>query len=83
MKLSRDIGLQKFRIIGNKVQNDDQERWVRSRFPASLFLGTVHDSDLIRDADRNERPLIDVLDERLRTEFDTIFARLIGSRRPA
>jgi CO dehydrogenase maturation factor len=83
MKLSRDIGLQKFRIIGNKVQNDDQGRWVRSRFPASFFLGTVHDSGLIRDADRNEQPLIDVLDERLRTEFDTIFARLIGSRRPA
>ena len=83
MKLSRDIGLQKFRIIGNKVQNEDQERWIRSHFPPSLILGMIPYSEAIRDADRNEQPLIDILDDRLRTEFTAVFSGLVGGRRPA
>ena len=69
MKLSRDIGLQKFRIIGNKVQDDDQERWIRARFPPALILGMIPYSETIRDADRNEQALIDVLDDRLRSRI--------------
>jgi CO dehydrogenase maturation factor len=83
MKLSRDIGLQKFRIIGNKVQDEDQGRWVRSHFPPDLILGMIPYSESIRDADRHEQPLIDVLDDRLRTEFGSIFSRLTGARNPA
>jgi CO dehydrogenase maturation factor len=83
MKLSRDIGLQNFRIIGNKVQDDDQERWIRSRFPPTLILGMIPYSESIRDADRNEQPLIDILDDRLRTEFGLIFSRLTSGRHPA
>jgi CO dehydrogenase maturation factor len=83
MKLSRDIGLRNFRIIGNKVRDDDQERWIRSRLPASLILGMIPYSESIREADRREEPLIDALDEPLRKEFGSIFSRLTGSRTPA
>ena len=83
MKLSREIGLKEFGIVGNKVQDDGQERWVRSHFPASLILGMIPYSEVVRDADRNERPLIDVLDDRLRKEFAAVFEALAGSGRPA
>ncbi|MBP1766400.1 MAG: carbon monoxide dehydrogenase [Candidatus Aminicenantes bacterium] len=83
MKLSREIGLKEFGIVGNKVQDDGQERWVRSHFPASLILGMIPYSEVVRDADRNERPLIDVLDDRLRKEFTAVFEALAGSGRPA
>ncbi|HUU38479.1 MAG TPA: AAA family ATPase [Candidatus Desulfaltia sp.] len=83
MRLSRDIGLQEFRIIGNKVQDDDQERWIRSHFPPALILGMIPYSESIRDADRSEQPLIDILDDRLRTEFRSIFSALISGRHPA
>ena len=39
-------------------------------------------SETIRDADRNEQPLIDILDERLRTEFRSIFSALTGGQPP-
>jgi len=83
MKLSREIGLKEFGIVGNKVQDEGQERWVRSHFPASLILGMIPYSEVVRDADRNERPLIDVLDDRLRKEFTAVFEALAGSGRPA
>jgi CO dehydrogenase maturation factor len=83
MKLSREIGLQEFRIIGNKVQDEDQERWIRSHFPPSLILGMIPYSEAIRDADRNERPLIDILDDRLQAEFTAVFSELVGGRRSA
>jgi len=83
MKLSREIGLQEFRIIGNKVQDEDQERWIRSHFPHSLILGMIPYSEAIRDADRNERPLIDILDDRLQAEFTAVFSELVGGRRSA
>jgi CO dehydrogenase maturation factor len=83
MKLSRDIGLQKFRIIGNKVQNEDQERWIRSHFPPAFILGMIAYSESIRDADRNEQPLIDILDDRLRAEFMAVFTALVKGSGPA
>jgi CO dehydrogenase maturation factor len=83
MKLSREIGLKEFGIVGNKVQDEGQERWVRSHFPAALILGMIPYSEVVRDADRNERPLIDVLDDRLRKEFTAVFEALAGSGRPA
>jgi len=83
IKLSREIGLEEFRIIGNKVQDEDQERWIRSHFPASMILGMIPYSEAVRDADRNEQPLIDILDDRLRGEFAAVFAALLRGRRPA
>jgi CO dehydrogenase maturation factor len=83
MRLSQEIGLKEFGIIGNKVQDEIQERWIRSHFPASLLLGMIPYSEAIRDADRNDQPLIDILDGRLRAEFAAVFAALAGERRPA
>jgi len=78
MRLSREIGLERFRIIGNKVQDARQESWIRSHFDPALVLGMIPYSETIRDADLNERPLIDLLDDRLKAEFMSIFTSLAG-----
>jgi CO dehydrogenase maturation factor len=76
MKLAREIGLKKFGIIGNKVRDAEEERWIRSHFPPPLILGMIPFSEPIRDADRREQPLIDILDDRLRAEFASVFKAL-------
>jgi CO dehydrogenase maturation factor len=78
MRLSREIGLDRFRIIGNKVQDAGQESWVRSHFDPSLVLGMIPYSERIREADLHEQPLIDLLDDRLKAEFTSIFRALAG-----
>jgi CO dehydrogenase maturation factor len=79
MRLSREIGLEEFGVIGNKVQDDGQERWIRAQFPAPLILGMIPYSETIREADRNERALIDILDESLRKEFAAVLTALVGA----
>lgn len=83
MKLSREIGLQEFGIIGNKIQDEGQERWIRSHFSEALLLGMIPYSERVRDADRNQQPLIDLLDDRLRKEFGAVFEALAGGGRSA
>jgi len=78
MRLSSEIGVPKFRIIGNKVQDAGQEGWIRSHFAPSMILGMIPYSESIRAADRNEQPLIDILDDRLRAEFASVFRGLAG-----
>ncbi len=77
IKLSQEIGLKKFHIIGNKIQEEEEERWVRSQFPTSLVLGMIPFSESIRAADNRGRPLIDVLDGHLEAAFEAIFAKLV------
>jgi CO dehydrogenase maturation factor len=83
MKLARDIGIESFGIIGNKVQDKTQEKWIRSQFPYDIMLGTVSYRDIIQESDQSQRPLIEILDENLSEEFDALYRSLIniGKRR--
>lgn len=74
MRLAGDIGMKSFGIIGNKIQDERQKRWIESQFPRHLILGTISYRDLIRDSDMNSRPVIDILDESLKQEFREIYA---------
>jgi CO dehydrogenase maturation factor len=76
LRLARDIGIESFGIIGNKVQDKAQENWIRDQFPQDLVLGTVSYRDLIRETDQSRQPLIEHLDENLRREFDVLYRSL-------
>lgn len=80
VRLSREIGLERFHVIGNKIQNEEEERWVRAQFPASTLLGMIPFSGKIRDADLRDEPLIDVLDDRLEAVFAAVYAGLVEGR---
>jgi CO dehydrogenase maturation factor len=76
MKLGNEIGVQHFGIIGNKIQDEKQTSWIRKQFPGDLMLGMISYHETIRDSDLLQTPLIDMLDEKLKREFDTIYRAL-------
>jgi len=73
MKLAKEIGIKSFGIIGNKIQNEQQRSWVSRQFPPNLILGMISYHEIIRDSDLLQQPLIQLLDENLRTEFNKIY----------
>lgn len=79
LRLARDIGIESFGIIGNKVQDKTQVNWIRNQFPNDLMLGSISYRDVIREADRSQQTLIEVLDENLRREFDVLYRSLMNS----
>lgn len=78
MKLAREIGIFSFGIIGNKIQDDRQKKWIGKQFPQNLILGMISYSNIIRDTDLIKEPLIELMDDRLKAEFDEIYQALIS-----
>ena len=78
LELGKDIGIQHFGIIGNKVQNVEQVEWISKQFPPEIILGRISYHEIIRDTDLLQNPLIDSLDEKLASEFSEIYRSLIS-----
>jgi CO dehydrogenase maturation factor len=73
IKLGHEIGIKEFAIIANKVQNIGQESWIKKIFSNDLLIGIVSYNEVIRESDILQKPLIDIMDEKLKREFDSIF----------
>ncbi len=78
MKLAREIGICSFGIVGNKIQSAGQKDWIEKQFEQRMILGMISYHDIFLEADIKKQPLIDLLDERLKTEFEAIY-RNIGT----
>lgn len=76
MKLATEIGIHSFGIIGNKIQDEKQKLWVSKCFLSDQILGMISYHDLIRDADLHRKPLMDLADEKLKSEFNKIYRTL-------
>jgi len=76
MKLAKEIGVKSFGIVGNKIQDEQQRIWVSRQFPPDLILGMIPYHEIIRNSDLLEQPLVQLLDENLRTEFRKIYQAL-------
>jgi CO dehydrogenase maturation factor len=73
MKLGHEIGIREFGIIANKVQNVDQESWMKNNFPNNLLVGIISYNEVVRESDILQKPLIDMMDEKLKGEIGSIF----------
>ncbi|UCC41435.1 MAG: AAA family ATPase [Candidatus Aminicenantes bacterium] len=73
MKLAKDIGIESFGVVGNKILDEKQKSWISSQFPQDQILGMVSYNEIIREADLTQQPLIEVLDEKLKKEFKEIY----------
>ncbi len=51
-KLANDIGLSRLWLVGNKVQNDEEETFLRSETPGLPVLGIMHADLAVQEADR-------------------------------
>ncbi|MCJ7579778.1 MAG: AAA family ATPase [Candidatus Aminicenantes bacterium] len=76
LKLGRQIGIQSFGIIGNKIQNKEQILWIQKQFPKDKYLGSLSFSQIIGDSDREGGPLFDNLDSEIKKEFQAIYTSL-------
>jgi len=76
IRLGEDIGLHDFGIVGNKIQNMKQGEWIRNQFESSWILGMIPYLEAIQDADLLRKPLIDMLDTNVKSEFQAIYQAL-------
>jgi CO dehydrogenase maturation factor len=51
-RLANDLGIQKVRVLANKVRDEGDEEFIRSAIPAEDLLGFIHYNSEIIDADR-------------------------------
>ncbi len=51
-RLAQDLGIQRVRVVANKVRDDRDEEFIRNAIPAEDFLGCIHYNAEVIDADR-------------------------------
>lgn len=73
MRMAKEIAIQSFGIIGNKIQDEQKKDWISKQFSQDQILGMISYHEIIRDADLFEQPLIELLDKKLKADFDKIY----------
>lgn len=73
MRMAREIAIQSLVIVGNKIQDEKQKDWISKKFSQDQILGMISYHEIIRDADLLQQPLIELLDEKLKREFEKIY----------
>jgi len=76
IQMGREIGVERFGIIGNKIHEAAQKDWIEAQFPSGLILGTISYHDIIRDSDFSQKPLIDIMNKNIEKEFNAILENL-------
>lgn len=51
-RLADDLGVKQVRVVANKVRNQDDEEFIRSKIPEDDLLGFIHYNTDVIDADR-------------------------------
>lgn len=51
-RLAGDLGVRQVRVVANKVRNEDDEAFVKSKIPEEDLLGFIHYNTEVIDADR-------------------------------
>lgn len=59
-RLAHDLGVEKVRVVANKVRSGEDEAFVRSRIPADDLLGFIHFHEDVIDADRQGKSPYDI-----------------------
>lgn len=75
VKLASDLGVKKVRVIANKVRNEEDEAFVRSRIPEEALLGIVHYNGEVQEADRSGKSPYDYSEQTV-AEIRAIKARI-------
>ena len=74
-KLANDIGLQRLYLVGNKVRNDEETKFLEAETPGLPLLGYLPADLKVQEADRLGIPVYDYV-ERLKTATQQIISML-------
>jgi len=77
IKLGKEIGLQDFGIVGNKIRNKNQEEWIGKQFDAEMLFGFIPYSETIQEADIQQKSLFEVMGKSLSAAFQHIYQKLL------
>ena len=58
--LAKDLGITRVRVVANKVRDEKDEEFLKSRIPEDTLLGFIHYSPEVIDADRRGMSPYDV-----------------------
>jgi CO dehydrogenase maturation factor len=80
--MGREIGVASLLIVGNKVTEDSQARWIAEHLPGMPIAGMIPYDRVISDADLKGEPLFEILDGDLRAQFRTVYESCLKTPRP-
>ena len=72
VEMATDIGLKRFRIVANKVQDAEDERFIRDALSEHDVIGVIPFTDELRRVDRPGKSALDGASAELRTRFEAI-----------
>ena len=75
-RMAGEIGIRRFAVLGNKVANDADRRFLEQNVPPAEYLGSLPLSETIRRADRDGVPLIDVAEPELLALFRQVWSQV-------
>jgi len=71
-RMANEIGIQKIKLVINKIKSQDDGQFIRSGLPDYEILTSIPYSEKFLQADRNGISALDVLDEKLLSCFQRI-----------
>jgi CO dehydrogenase maturation factor len=74
--LGAEIGLRRFRVVGNKITSPADEAFVRAAFRDEELLGMIPYTEQLRGADRDGRSVLDDMQPELLQKFEDILDKL-------
>lgn len=77
-RMTRELGIRRFAIVGNKVADDRDREFLQAHLPPEEYLGWLPLHDAVRRADRENLPLVDIADEALLARFRELWGRVKG-----
>jgi CO dehydrogenase maturation factor len=78
-KLARDIGIINIAIVGNKIRNDEDRKYITTRLNGFDFLGFIPFDQRIIDADQSGHSVIEA-SPLVRDEINKIFNKLLEAK---
>jgi CO dehydrogenase maturation factor len=77
-RMGKTIGVKDIRVVGNKITNEADERFVRQSVDGMAVLGMIPFNEGIRGADRDGKSVLDGCDGELTKAFEAILAEVRG-----
>jgi len=75
-RMAGQIGIHRYAVVGNKVADDADRRFLDQNVPPNEYLGSVPLSETIRRADREGLPLIHLAEPELLATFRVLWEKV-------
>jgi CO dehydrogenase maturation factor len=75
-RMAREIGIRRVAVVGNKITGETDEAFLEGALAGEDYLGGLPYSEIIRRADRESLPLVDIMDARLAGRFREVWEKV-------